>query len=303
VERDPAISLLIASALEVSAQVPLAASALLFVIYVPFFKRLISISAANGYGGHVVFVPIIAAIMLFIERHCLRGGAPRRLVGIAFVATGLATLGLGYKTGHIPSQALALIVTVAGWLVWSYGFSSIRRAGFILAFLLLMIPPPTDSVTAIASHVQRFVAICSSLVLRAIQIPVEQHGLFLRLPTMTLEVAEGCAGLRFLLILSVLGAAFARIVTPTMFAQVVLTVASIPIAMVANTTRVVAIVAGAYVIGPHVASGPLHYYIGRGCWLLAFTALIAIAGLLRASAAHNNIRPRSRINVSHTLVE
>jgi exosortase len=280
-----------ASALNVFTPTHIAAAALFLVMYVPFFKRLVSLSVAKGYAGHVIFVPIIAAMMLFIERHRLRGGTPRRLIAAAFVVVGLVTLGLGYKTGHILSQALALIVTVAGWLVWSYGLSSIRRAAFILVFLLLMIPPPTESVTAIASHVQQFVAMSSNLLLRAVQIPVEQQGLFLRLPTMTLEVAEGCAGLRFLLILCVLGAAFARIVTSTVSAQVVLALASIPIAVLANTTRVVAIAVGSYVFGPHVATGPLHYYIGKGCWLLAFAALIAIAGLLRAHADHSNGRP------------
>jgi hypothetical protein len=44
---------------------------------------------------------------------------------------------------------------------------------------------------------------------------------------------------------------------------------------------------GAYAIGPHVATGPLHYYIGKGFWALAILGMIAIAWGLRARTSNH----------------
>jgi exosortase len=260
-----------------------AAVGIVLIAYLPFFKTLLSASATNPYAGHVIFVPILAAVLLWVERHRLRGSAgPRDARGAAVTALALALATSAYTTGNVPLQALSFVAAMAGLGFWFYGVRGVRAGAFVLVFLLFMVPPPRGVVSAIAPDVQHFVAAFSSVVLGALRIPVEQQGVFLRLPGLTLEVAEECAGLRFLLILFVLVLAFARVALPTIPGQLALIVLCVPIAVLANATRVAVTSIGAYAIGPEAVTGPLHYYIGKSFWALALLAMIGFAGLLRS---------------------
>jgi exosortase len=262
-----------------------AAAATALSAYVPFFKSLASVSARHPYAGHVVFVPIFAATLLWLERQRFRRLAePGHASGAAVMVLALGLLAFGYASASLPLQALSLVIAVAGVALSVYGPGGLRATGFVLVFLLLTIPPPREAVAALAPGVQRVVAAFSAVVLESLHIPVAHEGIFVRLPGLTLEVAEECAGLRFSLILLVFVTAFARAVLPTRWSQLVLMSTAIPAAMLANAIRVAATSVGAYLIGPHVATGPLHYYIGKGFWALAVLAMIGLTVLLRAHA-------------------
>jgi exosortase len=262
-----------------------AAAATALSAYVPFFKSLASVSARHPYAGHVVFVPIFAATLLWLERQRFRRLAePGHASGAAVMVLALGLLAFGYASASLPLQALSLVIAVAGVALSVYGPGGLRATGFVLAFMLLTIPPPREAVAALAPDIQRVVAAFSAVVLESLHIPVAHEGIFLRLPELTLEVAEECAGLRFSLILLVFVTAFARAVLPTRSSQLMLVSIAIPAAMLANAIRVAATSVGAYLIGPHVATGPLHYYIGKSFWALAVLAMIGLAALLRAHA-------------------
>jgi exosortase len=261
---------------------PWAAAAALSVAYVPFFQALANAASRQPYAGHVVFVPIVAAVVLAAELPRWRGVSRRgHAAGAALAALALTLLGLGYRTGSLPLQAVSLAAAAAAFLLWSRGTRGVRTAGFVVPFLLLAIPPPGELLAAVGPPVQYFVATFSTVVLESLHIPVEQQGIFLHLPGQTLEVAEECNGLRFLLILVVLVSGFARLVLRTIPAQLLVIVAAIPVAVLANAIRVAATAVGAYAIGPHVATGPVHYYVGKGMWLLAILFMIGTTWVLR----------------------
>ena len=253
------------------------------VVYLPFFKSLVSVSTSHPYAGHVTLVPVFAAVLLWLERHRFQGlSAHAHAGGAGLTALALALVAIGYRTANVPLQALSFVAAAAGVALWLYGARGLRAAGFVLAFLLLMVPPPREAIAALAPGIQEVVAAFSAEILRSLKIPVVHQGVFLQLPALTLEVAEECAGLRFSLILFVFVSAFARAVVPTRMGQVTLVSLAIPVAMLANAVRVAATSVGVYAIGPAVATGPLHYYIGKGFWALALFAMIGVAGVLRA---------------------
>lgn len=263
---------------------PLAAMAMAgVVVYLPFFKNLVSVSISHPYAGHVTLVPVFAAVLLWLERHRFQGlSAHPHAGGAGLVALALALVAIGYRIASVPLQAVSFVAAAAGIALWFYGARGLRAAGFVLAFLLLMVPPPREAIAALAPGIQKVVAAFSAQVLESLRIPVVHQGVFLQLPALTLEVAEECAGLRFSLILLVFVSAFARAVVPTRTGQFIAMSLAIPVAMLANAARVVATSVGVYAIGPAVATGPLHYYIGKGFWAVALFAMIGVAGLLRA---------------------
>jgi len=262
----------------------LALPAALLLAQLPFFMQLVQAAATNPYAGHVLLVPALAAALLWLDCRQLSTTTARHqyLVGGSLAGLALVLVALGQHWRSMPVQALSLIAALAGLGVWFFGLRWLRRGAFVLMFLLLMIPPPADVVRAVAPSLQELIAGFSSAVLECLLIPVVPDGVFLRLPGLSLEVAEECAGLRFLFMLVVIVAAFARFVLPKLSAQMTLIALSIPVAVFANAMRVATTAVGAYVIGPQVATGPLHYYIGKGFWAAAFGVMIGVAVLLRS---------------------
>ena len=246
----------------------------------PFFGALLHESVANPYAGHVIYVPILAAILLWNDQRGLSRSNGRQAGAVLTVAA-LGLLAIGWRSGNITLMVLTAVAAVVGGWLWAYGVAGLRQAWFPLTFLLLMTPPPRGIGAVIAPPMQEFVATSSMLFLKVLSVPVTQHGVLLRLPEITLEVAEECAGLRFLPILFVLVGTFARIVLPTTRAQLALMSLAIPVAILANVVRVTVTGAGAYLIGTHVATGPLHYYIGKGMWAVALLGMISLAWPLR----------------------
>jgi exosortase len=261
------------------------AGLVVFLAYLEFFRALLRTSATHPYAGHLIFVPLFAAGLVWMEqRH--RGHWPRRHTPFAagIVGAALGILGVAYATDNVPLQAVSFVGSVGGLILWIFGPRALRELRFVLVFLFLMTPPPREALAAVAPAIQHSVATVCGVVLRLLEIPVEQRGIFLHLPGLTLEVAEECAGLRFSLILFVFVAAFARAVLPTARMQLVLIALSVPVALSVNTLRVAITGVGAHVIGPHIATGPAHYYIGKGCWAFALLTVIGIAYVLRVRA-------------------
>jgi exosortase len=253
------------------------------LLYLPLFSTLIHLSASNPYAGHLIFVPIFAAVVLWIERHRFRGlTAGAGAAGLSLTALAVVVGWIAHGVANLPLYVVSFVTAIAGLLLSFFGRRGVREAAFPLGLLLLMVPPPQEAMIAIALEIQHFISAFSGVVLSAFGIPVVQDGIFLRLPGFTLIVAEECSGLRFLLILSVFAAALARTVLTAPSRQLVLVMLSIPTALLANAVRVAVTGAGAYAIGPEVVTGPLHYYIGKGFWAGALVATIGLALSLRS---------------------
>jgi exosortase len=266
---------------------------LLVLLYLPLFAELVDRSASNPYAGHVVFVPIFAAVVIWLERHRFRRAAEHgRAPGLSVAAVAVVTGWIAYGIGNFPLYVVSFVAAATGLLLSFFGRSAVRAAVFPLALLLLMVPPPQAAMTAAALEMQYFVAAFSAFVLGGIGVPVALDGIALRLPELTVIVAEECSGLRFLLIQSVFAAVLARTVLAGASPRVMLVMLSVPIAVLANAMRVTVTSLGAYAVGPEIATGPLHYYIGKGFWTAALVATIGLALWLRTRAT---VRARGRL--------
>jgi exosortase/archaeosortase family protein len=69
---------------------------------------------------------------------------------------------------------------------------------------------------------------------------------------------------------------------------------AVPVAVLANAIRVAVTAVGGYAIGPHVATGPIHYYVGKSFWALAILVMIAIAWVLRSRIHGTPVRGDAR---------
>jgi len=255
-------------------------------LYAPVLGALAKVWWTHPYAGHGLFVPGLSLLFLWIEWPRLRAargrGDGRGLLG---VVAALGLLALGGWLGSVIVQGLSLVLAVGSFCLWTLGARWLRAAAFPIGFLVFMVPLPRAVVDAVTLPLQIFAASFAARVLDLLEIPLYLDGLYIRLPGITLEVAEVCNGLRFLAGLVVMTTAFAQLSQRTPARKAVLVISAIPVAILANALRVAAVASGAYYIGPEAASGTIHNWIGKSVWVFTILMLLGLGlGLRRWGA-------------------
>ena len=266
-------------------------------LYYPVLAQMMQIWLTHQYAGHGIFVPLFSAVLLWMERDRLRT-VPRTedRTGLAVIFLGVGVLALGYWTDSLLIEGWSVVIAVAGAVLWCLGRQWLRVVAFPVGFLTLMVPLPRPLVDAVTLDLQLFAAGFSGWILRLLDIPVYLSGVVIELPTMTLEVAEICNGLRFLMALMVLTVAFAQVTQRGWLRKTALIVSAIPIAILANASRVAVIALAVHFIGPHAATGVIHHAIGKAVWALTLAPLIAVGFALSRGGRRSDYQPSPAID-------
>jgi exosortase len=136
-------------------------------------------------------------------------------------------------------------------------------------------------VDAVTLDFQLFAVGFAGAALDLLDVPFYLDGVLIRLPGITLAVAEVCNGLRFLLGLLVTTIAFAQVSQRTLPRKLILAASAIPIAILANAVRVAAVVLAVQYLGPQAASGFIHNSIAKAVWALTLAPLGVLGLVLR----------------------
>jgi exosortase len=112
-------------------------------------------------------------------------------------------------------------------------------------------------------------------------LPKEIEGNILLLPKYTLEVVAACSGLRSLMTMVTLAVIITAFMDYSIIKKGFLVACSLPIAVVANTFRLVITALGAYIVDARFADGFLHEISGLIVFTTGFLLLIIINGILK----------------------
>jgi exosortase len=201
--------------------------------------------------------------------------------GLGVVAGSLAMLIVGVLGVEFFLQRSSLVFLVAGLILYFLGW---RHFGAVLlpwAFLFLMIPIPAIVFNRIAFPLQTLAARMATFLLPLTGVPVLRDGNVIRLPTVSLEVAQACSGIRSLMSLGALAVVYGYFLEPRVFRRVFLALASIPIAVAANGLRVFGTGLAGYYWDPDKAEGFFHTFSGWVIFVASTLMLFGLHGLMR----------------------
>lgn len=247
------------------------------VLYWGVLARLIhDWSVDDNYSHGFLIVPI--ALYLAWERRDRLRTLPSSpsWVGLLVVAASLAVLVAGVLGVELFLTRTSLIGVLAGAILFLYGWGHLRLLAFPLAFLILMIPIPAIIFNQIAFPLQLLASKAGVAVMTACAVPVLREGNVIILASTTLEVAEACSGIRSLVSLLTLGIIYAYFTDPRNGVRVLLTLATVPIAILANALRVAGTGIAATVWGAAAAEGFFHSFSGWLVFVFAFAMLLAL---------------------------
>ncbi|MGC2401405.1 MAG: exosortase, partial [Acidobacteriaceae bacterium] len=215
-------------------------AALLFWIYSLTLIHLVGQWWTDPNFSHGFFVPVFSAFVIWQERARFAALSPRpSWWGLLFLGLGLCILIVGQMGAEVFLSRLSLLIVLAGLIVLFLGWSFFRAVLFPWAFLFLMIPIPAIIFNQITFPLQLLASKVASATLPWMGVPVLREGNVIILPAMALEVAEACSGIRSLMSLMTLAIIYGYLMEKRVSVRVLLALASIPIAVAANSFRIV----------------------------------------------------------------
>lgn len=272
-----------------------AAFVLLALLYAPVVSGLVRQWLQDENYRHGLLIPLIAALILWQRRDRLRAerGGGGGLAGAALMLLAALLLIGGTAAAELFTARLSLPLFMLGAALFLGGNRFASAAAAPLLFLILMVPLPYIVYFKITFPMQILSAKLSAAALQTAGVDVIRRGNILLLPGYTLEVVAACSGLRSLMTMVTLAIVFAFFSGLSWRRRVLLVLCAAPVAIAANTVRLVVTALGAYMIGPEFADGLLHEISGLIVFAAGFVMLALCAGILTWTRSRQNASPRS----------
>ena len=227
--------------------------------------------------SHGFFVPLFSVFVVWQERARLSRLTPKpSWSGLGIVAFGMCTLLLGQMGAENFLARTSLIIVLAGLIVLFYGWIIFRALLFPWGFLFLMVPLPVIVLNQITFPLQLLASRLSAAILPIFGVPILREGNVIILPSRTLEVAEACSGIRSLMSLITLSIIYGYLLEKRLWVRYLLAIAAIPIAVAANSVRIIGTGLLVQYWTPEMADGYYHTFEG---WLIFVISLVMLYGL------------------------
>ena len=254
----------------------------LVMVYWSILRGLISAWSTDDNYSHGFFIVPLALYFAWERRRAI-AAAPVRpsLFGVLVVAGSLFLLVAGLLGAELFLSRVSIILTIAGAILFLFGWPMLRILFFPLAFMLLMIPLPAIIFNKIAFPLQLLASNVGEYTISSLDIPILREGNVLILANATLEVAEACSGIRSLVSLFTLGLVFGYFVDRRVWVRAIIALSAIPVAILANGLRVASAGIAAHNFGSAGVEGLFHEFSGWVVFVIAFLMMFALQRLLQ----------------------
>ena len=253
---------------------------LMVACYAPVLKALVSQWGSDPDMGHGFFVPVIAGYIVWQQRNELLAIKPQpNWWGLAVVVIGGAQLMVGTLGVELFLARTSFVVVLIG-VVWLLGGDLIlRKLAFPLFLLFFMVPIDAVIYNQITFPLQLLASRLADGALTMMAVPVLREGNILELPNQRLSVVEACSGIRSLLSLTFLSLVYGFFFERKTWIRVALFFATVPIAILANSSRVT--ITGVLTqVKPDAAEGFFHEAQGWVIFMVALGILILFHQLI-----------------------
>ena len=210
-------------------------------LYAPVLARLFAVWMDDPFFSHGIFVPAFALLVLWRDREKLKviEAAPS-LAGLPLVGLALLMRHSTVLKGGVFYSGVSLLLLLAGLVILLYGWEFFRAVLFPWAFLILMIPVPSVILQKVTFSLQVPTLRLSAFLLQLAGVPLVREGNLITLQSnLALLSFEAGSGIRSLLTPLTVAIMHAYLADNRKWVRAVLACSSVPIAIVADSFRIV----------------------------------------------------------------
>jgi exosortase len=231
--------------------------------------------------SHGFFVPLFSAFVIWQQRDRLFAVDRKpSWSGLAVLLLALIILIVGQMGAELFLARSSLLLLLAGLVILFFGWGIFNAVLFPWAFLLLMIPIPALLFNQLTFPLQLLASRVSAAVLPLFGVPILREGNVINLSSIALEVAEACSGIRSLLSLLTLTIIYGYFMDKRPWVRWVLALASVPIAVAANSVRIIGTGLLVQYWDAEKAEGYFHASWGWIIFVVSLLMLYALHGLI-----------------------
>jgi exosortase len=221
--------------------------------------------------SHGFLVPAFAgAVLWFRRKQVTVARLEPSAWGIVLLLAGGVLRLLGAYFYYPWFDGLSLLPSLAGLAVLLGGWHALRWAWPAIGFLLFMLPLPFVVESALGQPLQSFATLASTYFLQTAGIPALAEGNIVVLSESRIEVVQACNGLGMLVLFFAISTALAFVVERPLWQRLIILVSAVPVALVANVTRITVTGVLSEKVGSEFAHAVFHDW---GGWLMMPLAL------------------------------
>ena len=255
--------------------------AVTILINITIIRAMIADWYYDANYSHGFLILPVAIFLFWRKRKKLVFPARPSRWGIFIFGLGCLGLILGIAASEFFTTRMSLLIIISGISLYHLGLENFRKVWFAFFFLIFMVPIPAVIYFSATVPMQLFSTKITGFVLQVMGVPFIRQGNIIYLPQYTLEVVEACSGLRSLVTLLALSSLYGYLTLPGKTRPVILFLAAIPIAIIANIIRLAFTAVGAYAVSANLAESLLHEISGLLVFVFAIILVIITGAFLK----------------------
>lgn len=187
---------------------------------------------------------------------------------------------LGWRNDYMFIQTFSLIPLLFGMTSYLYGRKVTRLLLFPILYLLLLVPPPLGILDSITLPMRYGVSVVSAIILKTMQYPLTREGLLITMGEHEIFMGAPCSGFRSLITMFSLGLIYVYFNKGRFSKNLILIFSIIPLALIGNLIRVLAMCLVTYYFGHEVGQGFYHDFSGMVVFVVMILGLIGMEKVL-----------------------
>ena len=263
------------------------------IVYRAALSNLIHYALAQDVASHILLVLPISASVIYLQRREVFADVHSSYVaGLALLVVAIVVGWLAYAQRAHEELWLKIIALLLLWIsgfTAFYGTDAVRRARFALCFLVLLIPVPAALVEKAIVFLQSGSAFIAAWLFAIVHVPVFREGLVFHIPTLDLEIARECSGIRSSMVLLVTALVLSHFALRSSLAKSLFVLSVIPLVILKNGVRIVTISLLTIYVNRGFLHGWLHKSGGIVFYLLALVMLATILKLSKTIDVRKNV--------------
>jgi len=194
---------------------------------------------------------------------------------------GLSLMFLSRTQDVLTTEALSIIPVIVGEVLIMAGWRFLRALAFPVAFLIFAVPAPDWMIDAATVPLKVLISDWVTQLLYNIGYPIAQNGVMIMIGPYQLLVKDACSGMNSIFALSAIGLFYVYMFRrDSKLRGAILLAAIVPITILANFIRVLALTLLAYYGGVELIDGALHDLTGIALFITAIILMFITDGAL-----------------------
>lgn len=196
--------------------------------------------------------------------------------GFFLIILGLGIFIFGWRWDYLFISTLSLIPLLFGMCLFLYNKGLARILVFPILYLLLLVPVPVGVLDSITLPMRYLASVLSANILSLMRYDIVREGLLINMGGHEIFMGAPCSGFRSLITMISLGLIYIYFNKGTMSKNMILFISIIPLALIGNLTRIIALCLITFYFGEAAGQGFFHNFSGMVVFLIIILGLMGL---------------------------